>query len=95
MDDDVNIYFTDKHALFEFENTIVLSRLIEGEYYKIDKMLSSDYETKLTVNKREMLDCIDRTTLLISKMIVWDLICIHQLVLWMKKLVLQKKEKIF
>ena len=67
MDDDLNIYFTDIHDLFEFENTIVLSRLIEGEYYKIDKMLSSDYETKLTVNKKEMLDCIDRTTLLIKE----------------------------
>lgn len=67
VDDEVSIYFTDKHALFEFENTIVLSRLIEGEYYKIDKMLSSDYETKLTVNKKEMLDCIDRTTLLIKE----------------------------
>lgn len=66
-DDNVNIFFTDKHVLFEFENTIVLSRLIEGEYYKIDKMLSSDYETKVTVNKREMLDCIDRTTLLIKE----------------------------
>ena len=41
--------------------------MIEGEYYKIDKMLSSDYETKLTVNKKEMLDCIDRTTLLIKE----------------------------
>lgn len=30
-------------------------------------MLSSDYETKVTVNKREMLDCIDRTTLLIKE----------------------------
>lgn len=67
IDDEVSIYFTDKHALFEFDNTIVLSRLIEGEYYKIDKMLSSDYETKLTVNKKEMLDCIDRTTLLIKE----------------------------
>ena len=66
-DDEVNIFFTDKHVLFEFDNTIVLSRLIEGEYYKIDKMLSSDYETKVTVNKREMLDCIDRTTLLIKE----------------------------
>lgn len=66
-DDEVNIFFTDKHVLFEFGNTIVLSRLIEGEYYKIDKMLSSDYETKVTVNKREMLDCIDRTTLLIKE----------------------------
>lgn len=34
VDDIVKIYFTDKHILFEFENTVVLSRLIEGEYYK-------------------------------------------------------------
>lgn len=67
MDDEVSIFFTDKHVLFEFENTLVLSRLIEGEYYKIDKMLSSDYETKITVNKKEMLDCIDRTTLLLKE----------------------------
>lgn len=67
VDDIVKIYFTDKHILFEFESTVVLSRLIEGEYYKIDKMLSSDYETKITVNKKEMLDSIDRTTLLMKE----------------------------
>lgn len=67
VDDDVTIYITEKHALFEFENTIFLSRLIEGEYYKIDKMISSDYETKISVNKKEMLECIDRTTLLIKE----------------------------
>lgn len=67
MDDEVSIFFTDKHVLFEFEDTIVLSRLIEGEYYKIDKMLSTDYETKVTVNKREMIECIDRSTLLLKE----------------------------
>ena len=67
MDDEVSIFFTDKHVLFEFQDTIVLSRLIEGEYYKIDKMLSTDYETKVTVNKREMLECIDRSTLLLKE----------------------------
>lgn len=67
IEDEVHIFFTEKHALFEFENTILLSRLIEGEYYKIDKMLSSDYDTKLTVNKKDMLECIDRTTLLIRE----------------------------
>ena len=67
IDDEVSIFFTDKHVLFEFEDTIVLSRLIEGEYYKIDKMLSTDYETKVTVNKREMLECIDRSTLLLKE----------------------------
>lgn len=67
MDKDVNIFFTDKHILFEFNNTLVVSRLIEGEYFKIDQMLSSDYETKIKMNKRELLDCIDRATLLVKE----------------------------
>ena len=66
-DKDVHIFFTDKHIVFEFDNTTVVSRLIEGDYFKIDQMLSSDYDTKITVNKRELLDCIDRATLLIKE----------------------------
>ena len=46
MDDDVRIYFTDRHVLFEFDQTVVVSRLLEGEYFQIDKMISSDYNTK-------------------------------------------------
>ena len=67
MDKDVNIYFTDRHILFEFDRTIVVSRLIEGEYFNIDQMLSSDYETKVRINKKELLDCIDRATLLVKE----------------------------
>ena len=66
-DKDVNLYFTPKHFLFEFDNTLVVSRLIEGEYFKIDQMLSSDYETKVKINKKEFLDCIDRATLLVKE----------------------------
>ncbi len=66
-DRDVNLYFTDKHVLFEFDQTIVVSRLIEGEYFKIDQMLSSDYETKVKINKKEFLNCIDRATLLVKE----------------------------
>lgn len=66
MEDQVNLFFTGKHIIFEFDNTVVLSRLIEGEFYKIDQMLSSDYETKITINKKEFLNCIDRATLLIK-----------------------------
>lgn len=66
-DKDVSIYFTDKHVLFEFDSTIVVSRLIEGEYFRIDQMLTTDYETKVVINKKEFLDCIDRATLLIKE----------------------------
>ena len=66
-DKDVSIFFTGKHIVFEFDQTTVVSRLIEGEYFKIDQMLSSDYETKVTINKKELLDCIDRATLLVKE----------------------------
>lgn len=67
ISDEVKLFFTDKHIVFEFNDTIVLSRLIEGEFYKISQMLSNDYETKLTINKKEFLNCIDRATLLIKE----------------------------
>ena len=64
---EVLIFFSSNHILFEFDDTIVVSRLIEGEYFRIDQMLSSDYETKITVNKRELLDSIERATILIRE----------------------------
>ena len=67
IEDMVDIFFAPNHIVFEFDNTIVVSRLIEGQYFRIDQMLSSDYETKLTINKREFLDCIDRATLFVKE----------------------------
>ena len=52
MDSFVNIFFTKNHIVFEFDNTTVVSRLIEGDYFKIDQMLSSDYETRVRINKK-------------------------------------------
>lgn len=63
----VNISYTNNHIVFEFDQTIVVSRLIEGEYFKIDQMLSNDYETKVRINKKELLSCIDRATLLVKE----------------------------
>ena len=66
-ENDVNLYFTKNHIVFEFDNTVVVSRLIEGEYFRIDQMLSNDYETKVKINKKELLNCIDRATLLVKE----------------------------
>ncbi len=66
-EDIVDIYFTDNHIVFEFDQTVVVSRLIEGNYFRVNQMLSNDYETKVTIHKREFLDCIDRATLLVKE----------------------------
>ena len=64
---EVQIYFAENHIVFEFDQTVVVSRLIEGEYFRIEQMLSSDYETKVHINKKELLSCIDRATLLVKE----------------------------
>lgn len=67
FEDEVDIYFTKNHIVFEFGNTTVMSRLLEGDYFHIDQMLSTEYETKVRINKRDLLDCIDRATLLVKE----------------------------
>ena len=49
---EVQIYFAENHIVFEFDQTVVVSRLIEGEYFRIEQML---------------LNCIDRATLLVKE----------------------------
>ena len=66
-DEEADIYFTDKHALFDISGNIVVSRLIEGEFFKINQMLTKDFTTKVDINKKELLDCIDRATLLVKE----------------------------
>jgi len=66
-DKNVSIFFTPNHILFEFDETVVLSRLIEGEYFNVDQMITKDYETKVTVSKKDLFDCIDRSTLLVKE----------------------------
>ena len=77
VDKDVSIYLCDNHVIFEYDSVKVVSRIIEGEYFKIDQMISNDYETKIDVNKKDLLEVINRATLLVKegdkKPIVFDI----------------------
>ncbi len=66
-EDEVRIFFTKNHIVFEFDRTVVVSRLIEGEFIRVNQMISNDYETKININKKEFLNCIDRATLLVKE----------------------------
>ncbi len=66
-EDMVEVFFTDNHIIFEFDNTTIVSRLIEGEFINIEHMISNDYETKVKVNKKRLYDKIDRLTPMLFK----------------------------
>ena len=67
IEDTVNLYFTTNHILFEFDQTIIVSRLINGEYFPIEQMLSIGYETKVSINRKQFVDSLDRSTLLLKE----------------------------
>ncbi len=66
-DKNVSIFFTPNHILFEFDETVVLSRLIEGDYFNVDQMITKDYEIKVRANRKELLECIGRSILLVNE----------------------------
>ena len=63
----VDIYFTEKHVLFEFDNTKVVSRLLEGTYFNVNQMFSTDSETRIKVNRVSLIESIERTMIFIKE----------------------------
>jgi DNA polymerase-3 subunit beta len=65
-EDFINIYYTDKHILFEVDNSLIVSRLLEGEFPKYDQMFSKDYDTLITINRREVIHSLERAAVISS-----------------------------
>jgi len=66
-DKEITISFSKNYISFEYDMTKVVSRVIEGEYFKIESMLRDEHETVVQLNKKEFLNCLDRSTLLINE----------------------------
>lgn len=67
-DDDtpVEMYFTDKHVLFDFGNFTVTSRLRDGEYIKYKSAIPSEYNIEIKADVASFCDSIDRAALIIN-----------------------------
>ncbi len=63
-EDKVSLFFTDKHVLFDLGTSIVVSRLIEGDYIKYNQSFTEDYKTKIFVNRNEMISGLERASLI-------------------------------
>jgi len=66
IDDDVDIYTNKSLILFDMGDTKVVSRLLEGEFFKYENVIPEEYETKIKIIKKELLESIERVSLLIS-----------------------------
>lgn len=60
----MNVSFTGKHALFRMNETIVLTRLLEGTFLNYERNLDMEFKSRLVVNRRELLESVDRAALI-------------------------------
>ena len=57
----ITIKLTERYVLFEYENTKVISRLIEGDYYNYKSIIPTDFRVKTVLNLQDILVSVERT----------------------------------
>lgn len=60
VDDPVSIRFDQKNAYFEFEDTTLVCRLIDGNYPAYNSVIPKNNENKLYITRTDFLNCVKR-----------------------------------
>ncbi|MDD4815750.1 MAG: DNA polymerase III subunit beta [Clostridia bacterium] len=60
----INIYFQRNFLMVDLEDCIITTRLLEGEFINYKQIISSEFETKITINKKQLEDALERASLL-------------------------------
>lgn len=61
-----NIYTNNKHIVFDINNYLVFSRLLEGEFHKYQKSIPTNHTTEVVIKTKELIDSLERCSLLIN-----------------------------
>ncbi|WP_416199031.1 MAG: DNA polymerase III subunit beta [Sporanaerobacter sp.] len=63
-EDDVKIVLTPGHIVFDLGDTVVFSRLLEGQFLNYRDIIREEHKTKVKVNRKELQDSLERASLL-------------------------------
>ena len=63
-DGDIGIIFGENNIIFNLNDVVLSSRLIEGPYPNYEQVIPSDNDKKLTVNKEELAGAVRRVSIL-------------------------------
>ena len=62
-DKEIKVNIQDNTLFIEVENTVLISRLIEGEFVRYNHILPTTFENSVTVNKNALLSSIERAAI--------------------------------
>lgn len=67
LEDDIELHIFSNKIIFVFDNIIMMSRLINGNYPDTSKLIPDDFRVKFHVNLRDFIESIDRASLLTNE----------------------------
>jgi DNA polymerase-3 subunit beta len=53
-----------KHAMFELEDCVIVTRLIDGDFMNYEPIFSQKFTATVTAGREELLECLDRASLI-------------------------------
>lgn len=62
--ENVEIFFTSNQILFKTKNILFFSRLLEGNYPDVERLIPRDIKTKVNLNTKELWHVVDRASIL-------------------------------
>lgn len=63
-DEEINIYLQKNFLMVEFNNTKIISRLIDGDFINYKQIIPKSFTTSITINKNIFEEAIERTSVL-------------------------------
>ena len=72
------IRVTKKQVIFDFSGYTVFSRLLEGEFHNYRGSIPQNSVTEVIIQKRELIDCLERASLLISERVKSHVKCVFE-----------------
>lgn len=64
--DEISVYLTNRHALFDLGHCIIVTRLIEGEFLNYNLNFTDEYELKIKIRANDFYMSLERASLLSS-----------------------------
>lgn len=63
-DEVVNVYIQKNNLMVDLDDTKIITKLLDGEFLNYKQIISSNYESVITINKAQFEDALERASLL-------------------------------
>ncbi|HHX03128.1 MAG TPA: DNA polymerase III subunit beta [Tissierellia bacterium] len=75
VDDEILLQVTDNYISFSFDNVLIISKILQGEYVNYKQVISDDFAIHVEMDHREFFSAIDRAAIMANQSKNYLVVC--------------------